>query len=142
MKNTEEYSAAVSQLLEKAKSDLAADLLHRGFGAVIWDNSTAGFHFIPAVLHRSKDKDKTRVAVITGLYLYGDTLYLIEEDRSGVSIDNFYNKDTEVRPSVVTLTPDMASRTLGDPDNRKGFTSQGSLDEWLAIADCYFMLME
>ena len=44
MKNTDEKA-----LLQKAKDQLAADLLQRGYGAVLWDLATAGFHFIPEI---------------------------------------------------------------------------------------------
>lgn len=141
MENTKNYSQAAGELLAKAKQDLIADMKSRGIGAIIWDVSTAGFQYIPEILHVSEDKNKTRVARITGLYRYDDTLYLIEEDRSGVSVDGFYNADNEVRPSVVTLTEDMARKDLGDPEAVKGYTTQGSVEEWLSIADCYFQAL-
>ena len=53
-------------------------------------------------------------------------------------MDDFYDPDREVKPAVVTLTPDRAAKALGDPDREKGYTRQGTLEEWLAIADCYF----
>ena len=55
-----------------------------------------------------------------------------------MSVDAFYNPGSEVRPTVVTLTPDKARIELGDPEGVEGFTLQGSLEEWLTVADCYF----
>ncbi len=138
MENTKTYRNSVNQLLANAKQELAANMADRNIGAIIWNLQTAGFHYIPEIVHHSAQKDKTRVARITGLYACNGQLYLIEEDRSDVSVDEFYEPGVEVRPTVVTLTPAKAQEHLGDPDARKGFTQQGTLEEWLAIADCYF----
>ena len=138
MKDTDTYRSSVAKLLAEAKKELMADMADRNIGAIIWNVQTAGFHYIPEIVHHSPDKDKTRVARITGLYAYEGELYLIEEDRSGVSVDEFYDPSTEVKPTVVTLTPAKAAEHLGDPDSRKGFTLQGTLEEWLTVADCYF----
>lgn len=138
MQDTHTYRDSVAKLLADAKSELAKNMEDRGIGAIIWDNSSAGFHQLPEIVHHSEEKDKTRVARITGIYLFKGGLYLIEEERSDVSVDRFYNPDTEVKPTVVTLTPDRAAEELGDPDAEKGYTQQGSLEEWLTVADCYF----
>lgn len=138
MTNTDSYRNSVAGLLANAKKELMENMVERNYGAIIWDLASAGFHYIPEIVHHSQEKDKTRVARITGLYAYNGQLYLIEEERSGVSVDEFYNPQTEVKPTVVTLTPDKAESELGNPESRKGFTQQGSLEEWLAIADCYF----
>lgn len=138
MKKTSQYSAQVADLFDKAKEELLLNMKQKGIGAIIWDNATAGFHYIPEILHRSDEKDKVRVARIMGLYNYKGTLYLIEENRASVNINKLYDPDTEVKPTVVTLSEDSAMRLLGDPDKVKGYTQQGSLEEWLTIADCYF----
>ena len=136
MENTPTPEAA---LFNQAKSDIIADMKGRGIGAVIWNNATAGFPYQPEILHHSlKDPSKTRVAEIMGIYRYEDTLYLIEENRAPVKFDDFWNRDTEAPPTVVTLSEDVARKDLGDPESVKGYTTQGSLEEWTAIADCYF----
>lgn len=138
MQDTHTYRQSVARLLEQAKTDLMANMIQRGIGAIIWDVASAGFHYIPEIVHHSAQTDKTRVARITGLYHFQGQLYLIEEERSGVSVDQFYDHNTETKPTVVTLTDDKAAKELGDPRQVKGYTTQGSLEEWLAIADCYF----
>lgn len=135
MENTQNQASAVNPLLNRAQQDLIEDMKSREIGAIIWDLSTVGFRFIPEVTLGDKTE---RVA---GLYRCDDTLYLIEEDNAEVDIDNFYNKDTEIKPSVVTLTEDMARKDFGDPTSLKGFSTKGSLEEWLAIADCYFQAL-
>mgnify|MGYP000012079153 FL=1 len=137
MKTTKDQ-APEDALFTQAKESLLNDMQARGLGAIIWDISTAGFHQIPEIVHVSAKDGKERVARIQGLYAYDGDLYLIEEDRAHVSIDSFYNHDTEVKPTVVTLTKDMAKESLGDPLDAKGYTTQGSLEEWTVIADCYF----
>lgn len=129
----------VSALFAQAKNGIIADMKSRGIGAIIWNNATAGFHYIPEVVcHKKDDPSKTRVATVMGLYRYDDTLYLIEEDRAPVTFDDFWNPDTEAAPTVVTLTEDIARKDLGDPETVKGYTTQGTLEEWTAVADCYF----
>ena len=130
--------AECQQLFAKAKKAIAEDMDTRGIGAMIWDNSSAGFHQIPEVIVISPENGKERTARITGLYRYNDEVYLMEEDMVGVSIEDFYNRDTEVRPTVVTLSTDMAIKSLGNPDEERGYTRQGSLEEWLVVTDCYF----
>lgn len=127
-------------LLAKAKSDLAADMTHRGIGAIIWDNSTAGFKCLPE-LALPAGGEEPEVVSVTGIYNYNGTLYLIEEGKSGVSVDSYYNHDTEVKPEVVSLSLDRAGEEFGDPADRKGFTTYGDLEEWLAIADCYYQAL-
>jgi len=138
MKDTRTYRDSAGKLLQNAKADLLADMESRNIGAIIWDLATAGFHYIPEIVHHSMEKDKTRVARIIGIYAYEGEPYLIEEGRSPISVDEFYNPDSEVKPTVVTLTPDKARIELGNPQGVKGFTLQGSLEEWLSVADCYF----
>ena len=138
MENTQKPDA----LFEQAKSDIIADMTTRGIGAVIWDNATAGFPYKPEILHKSaKDPSKTRVAEIMGLYAYDGVLYLIEEGRAPIKFDEFWDKDTEAAPTVITLSEDVAREKLGDPEAVKGYTTQGSLEEWTAIADCYFQAL-
>lgn len=138
MKNTTENPQEVKKLFDKAKTQLLDDMKTREIGAIIWDNSRAGFHFIPEIEHVSSNGEKRRTARIMGLYNFKDTLYLIEEDRADIRMDDFYQEGVEVAPVVVTLTEDVAVKDLGDPTKEKGYTTQGSLEEWLAIADCYF----
>lgn len=133
MKDTNEAA-----LLAKAKEQLIADMKEREIGAIIWNNGEAGFHFIPEIMHRSDRKDEDRVARVTGLYRYDGTLYAIEEDRADVHVSQFYTPGVDVPPVVVTLTDAMARETLGDPEAVKGYTTQGTVQEWLTIADCYF----
>ena len=136
MKSTQQFSQQAQALFTQAKQALANDMEARNIGAILWNNATAGFHYIPAVVVRNGDKAK--VVRIMGLYRYDGEVYLIEEDKAGVDINNFYNEDTEVPPVVVTLTESVAEGDLGNPTERPGFTTQGSLEEWTAIADCYF----
>lgn len=139
MENT---TQTVDALFAKAKSDMIADMKSRGIGAIIWNNATAGFQNLPVVVcHSKKDPEKTRVATIMGLYRYDDVLYLIEEDRAPIQFDDFWNPDIEAAPTVVTLTEDIARKDLGDPEAVKGYTTQGTLEEWTAIADCYFQAL-
>lgn len=135
----ENIDKSAASLLEKAKKDIMEDMAGRGIGAIIWDNASAGFHQIPEITHRSvKTPGKTRVARIMGLYAYKGMLYEIEEDRAPVKFDDFWDKDTEAAPTVVTLSEDIAEKDLGDPEAVKGYTTQGTLEEWTVIADCYF----
>lgn len=138
MKTTNLNQAESQTLFIKAKNAIVEDMKARNIGAIIWDNSSAGFHQLPEILLVSPDNGKQNVARITGLYRYDDKVYLMEEDKVDVSVDDFYNADTEVKPTVVTLTEDMAVKSLGNPDEEKGYTCQGTLEEWLVITDCYF----
>ena len=129
-------------LLGKARQDMMEDMATRGIGAILWDNSTADFEMIPEIVHVSEKDGHERVARIMGLYSYDGTLYLIEEDRAPVNFNDFYNHDSEVKPVVVTLSEDTARRELGDPEKVKGYTTQGRLEEWPGIADCYFEALD
>lgn len=122
-----------ARLFAKAKADLAEDMQARGIGAIIWDNSQAGFHFIPSVML----SDGSTV-VIEGMYLYNGEVYLMVEGSNPVSIDNLYDPDTETRPVVVTLDANDAARIIADPTGSKGFTREGTMKEWLAVTDCYY----
>lgn len=119
-------------IFDKAKASLAADMKARGIGAIIWDNRQANFHYNPVV-----DLGGEPV-LIDGLYLYGGKVYLLEEEVSPLDIDRLYNPETEVKPVVVTLDSNDAERMIGDPATTKGITDGGTLEEWTAIADCYF----
>lgn len=140
MKNAREYREAAGVLLANAKEDLASDMKERGIGAIIWDNSTVGFRFIPEVICRCKSGNAC-VARVSGIYLYDGTLYLIKEEKNSINVDKFYDRDTEVKPSVVTLTDSTASQELGNPVGKDEYTVDGSLEEWLAVADCYFQAL-
>lgn len=137
-----------SGLMKKAISELAEDMRAREIGAILWDNSTAGFHFIPEVTvpctkksgnKECKEKGVTETTLrVMGIYDYDGRLYLIEEGKAPVKLTNFYTDGVEVPPTVVTLTPDMAQSQLGDPTEKNGYTDNATNEEWLAIADCYF----
>lgn len=123
--------------LANAKIELMADMATRDFAAIIWDVNEAGFHYIPEVELPDSTEENRKVARVTGLYSYKNELYLILES-ADVKMDEFYDPDTEVRPTVVTLSSDLASKYLGDPKGRPGFDPDGDLEEWLAVADCYY----
>ncbi len=123
----------VSALLAQAKENLKKNMQDRNMAAIIWDLASAGFHYIPSVT-----LDGGKVLRVTGLYISGDSLYLIDEECKRANIDNFYDPDTEVKPTVVCLTPNVASGDLGEPTEADGFTQAGSVEEWLVVADCYF----
>lgn len=137
MTNTTTTKETVN-LLADAKQRIIDDMKVREIGAIIWSVPDAGFHFIPEIFHTSEKDGHTRTARVTGLYRYNDTLYAIEEDRAKVSVDEFYRHGIDVPPVVVTLTETKAIEHLGDPEKVKGYTTQGSLEEWTVIADCYF----
>lgn len=129
---------AAGELVATAKDNLAADMQERGYAAVIWNNATAGFHFIPEII-TGQNKDGNDIVVrITGLYIFNGVLYAVEEGAHGADISNYYNHDTDMPPVVVTLSETVASDMLGDPRDKKGYTTKGSNAEWLTIADCYF----
>lgn len=133
----EKKTGATADLLGNAKSDLMKNMTQRGIAAIIWDVEEAGFHFIPEVSLPDSTEEDPKVARVTGLYAYADELYLILET-ADLDFEEFYNPDTEVRPTVITLSADLASKYLGNPDGREGFDPDGDLEEWLAVADCYF----
>lgn len=128
----------MENMLKKALGRMADDMQARGIGAIIWSVPDAGFHYIPEIVVTCPETGRQRTARITGLYLYKETLYAIEEDRAGVSVSRFYTAGVDVPPVVVTLTESMAATELGTPSEKKGYTTQGTLEEWMAIADCYF----
>lgn len=124
-------------LLDKAKSQMAQDMKARELGAVIWDNASAGFHFIPELIINDPKTGKPRTVRVTGLYLFEDNVYAIEED-TGINVRHFYTPGIDVPPTVVTLSPSKADEEFGMPTQEKGFTIEGSLEQWVAVADCYF----
>lgn len=137
-----ENTSNINPLLQKAKSDLAADMKSRGIGAIIWNIATAGFPYLPEINYRShKDKNENQVIDIMGMYSYEGDVWLIEKDRAGVKFDDFWNRDTEAPPTVVTLSEDVALKEFGQPKLKKGFTRQGTLEEWMAIVDCYYQAL-
>ena len=121
----------------KAKEGLRENMAERGIAAIIWDVEEAGFHYIPEVELPDSTEEDPKVSRIIGLYSFEGKLYLILET-ADLNFDEFYNPDTEVRPTVVTLSADLAAKYLGDPKGREGFDPDGDLEEWLAVADCYF----
>ena len=130
-------ATASGKLFDQAISRLMEDMQVREIGAILWDNATAGFHYIPETTVTDKKGEK-KVIRVMGLYIFDNTLYLIEEGMAPVELTEFYTDGVEVPPTVVTLTEDSAMRHLGDPTKEKGFTTNASDEEWLAIADCYF----
>lgn len=55
------------------------------------------------------------------------------------NISKFFNFIADLKFLFsVFLTEDAAREQLGDPNAVKGYTTQGSAEEWAAIADCYF----
>lgn len=130
MENT---NTNVSALLGQAKENLKKNMLDRNMAAIIWDLASAGFHYLPSVT-----LENGRVLRVSGLYVSDNELYLIDEDCKRANIDNFYDPDTEVRPTVVCLTPNVAPGDLGTPNETDGFTQSGSLEEWMVVANCYF----
>lgn len=133
----EKNSNLTADLLGKAKADLRANMAERGIAAIIWDVEEAGFHYIPEVSLPDSTEEDPKVARVSGLYSYRDELYLILET-AGINLDEFYDPDSEVRPTVVTLSSDLAGKYLGDPEDKEGYDPDGDLEEWLAVADCYF----
>ena len=127
-----------TDLLGKARQDLLDDMKERSIGAIIWDNASAGFQFIPEINLATDPEQQPDVSRIMGLYRYQGTLYLIEEEKAHVDFNDYYDEDTEVKPTVVTLTEAIARKTLGVPTTEPGFTTAGTLEEWLTIADDYF----
>lgn len=112
-------------------------MAERGIAAILWDVEEAGFHYIPEVSLPDSTEEDPKVARVTGLYSFDGELYLILET-ADVNFEEFYNPDTEVRPTVVTLSSDLAAKYLGDPKGRDGYDPYGDLEDWLAVADCYF----
>lgn len=132
---------ASNDLLSKAQADLIADMEDKGIAAIVWDLSQAGFPYLPEITLPDSTEENPKTARITGLYAYDGKLYLIEEDIADINFDDFYDNDSEVKPVVVTLTRDLADKYLGNPEKEAGYTTDGDLEEWLAIADCYFQAL-
>lgn len=126
-----------NKLLDQAVEGIREDMAARDLGAIIWDNATAGFHYLPDVVTGRKD-DKDIVVRVTGLYRYDGNLYMIAEGVKDADISNFYDKGVDVAPTVVTLTQNKAEELFGDPVAKEGFISDATLEEWLVIADDYF----
>lgn len=133
----EKNTGATADLIGKAKKDLMANMSQRGIAAIIWDVEEAGFHFIPEVTLPDSTEEDPKVVRVTGLYSYEGDLYLILES-ADLNFEEFYNPDTEVRPTVITLSSDLAGKYLGNPSDEEGYDNDGDLEEWLAVADCYF----
>lgn len=125
-------------MMKKSLEGIVEDMEARGIGAIIWDLADAGFHYIPEIYMVDSKTGKQRTVRLTGLYAYNGHLYGIEEGRSGVKVDSYYTPGVDVRPVVVTLSEAKAREVLGHPEEDRGFTQQGTLEEWTAIADCYF----
>lgn len=123
-------------LFEQAKADICADMSSRDIGAIMWNNQRAGFHY-PPVINMKNAEGKSETWEIQGLYRVQDAIFLIS-DHASVNVDDYYEKGIETPPVIVTLTPDQATGELGLPSEERGFTRQGSIQEWLTIADCYF----
>lgn len=130
-------TGSVADLLGKAKTEIMANMKERGIAAILWDVEEAGFHFIPEVDLPDSTEEDPKVSRVSGLYSYDGDLYLILET-ADVNFNEFYDEDTEVRPTVVTLSADLASKYLGDPKGREGFDCDGDLEVWLTVSDCYF----
>lgn len=135
MENTT-TTGSENRLLDNAKIQLGEDMSARGMGAIIWNLREAGFHYLPEVTVTGKHGTKT--LRVTGLRWENNTLYAIEEGVKKADISNFYTDGVDVPPVVVTLTPSVADVELGNPTRQEGYTTEGSTEEWLAIADCYF----
>ena len=134
----EKRNASEGDLIAKAKGDLIKDMAQREIAAIIWDVEEAGFHFIPEIELEDSTPEDPKTARVNGLYSYADKLYLIVEGEADIDYNDFYDRDIEVKPVVVTLTRDLAAKYLGNPQHEKGFSLEGDLEQWLAVADCYF----
>lgn len=134
----EKNTNAVADLLAKAKTDLMKNMADREIAAIVWDVDEAGFHFIPEVELEDSTPEDPKTARVSGLYSFADKLYLILDGVADIDYNDFYNNDFEVRPTVVTLSRDLANKYLGNPEKENGYTTDGDLEEWLAVADCYF----
>lgn len=126
-----------NNLLYQAKIKMADDMKSRGIGAIIWSIPDAGFHFIPELVINDA-KGNSHTVRVTGLYLFDNDIYAIEEDVAKISVNQFYTHGVDIPPVVVTLTENKANEVLGTPSAYIGVTNQGTLEEWITIADCYF----
>lgn len=129
-------AADAEALFQQAKDDMAADMKAREIGALLWDNAAAGFHYPPSVMV-SDASGADSSWVIHGIYRVDDKLYLIGP-KVKVTVDDYYRKGIDVKPVVVRLSEADAAKDLGDPDEARGFTTRGTVQEWLTVADCYF----
>lgn len=134
----EDTNKTTEKLLDEAKGHIIEDMQQKEIGAILWDNSRAGFHFIPEVVVGGDREGNSSTARVTGLYHFDGELYLLEEDKVPVHFTDFYTQGVEVPPVVVTLSEDMARKEFGDPLDEAGFFTGGTLEEWLAVSDCYF----
>lgn len=134
----EDTTKTTDVLLSEAKHHIIDDMQQKEIGAILWDNSRAGFHFIPEVAVGCGKEDDPSTTRIMGLYHFDGELYLLEEDKVPVHFTDFYTQGVEVPPVVVTLSEDMSRREFGDPLGEAGFFTGGTLEEWLAVTDCYF----
>lgn len=128
--------AQEAPILDNAMRQMAQDMEARGLGAIIWNLREAGFHYLPVVTIPGKKENRN--VRVTGLIREGDKLYAIEEGLKEAEITNFYTQGVDVPPVVVTLTPILAEEELPAPEGNSFYTREGSTEEWLAIADCYF----
>lgn len=122
----------MNESFAEAIRSISDSMAAKNIGAIIWDNSAAGFHYLPVATSESGQPVR-----VTGLYRYDDRLYLIDETNPRANIDLYYDRDTEVRPVVICLSPSVAPSDLGNPGKSSGFTTQASDEEWVVIADCY-----
>ena len=125
------------ELFLQAKDAIATDMRARGIGAIMWDCESDRFAYLPRVAVFAPGSFE-RVAEIGGIYRRGNSLFLMERGRAPVSVDDYYDKDAEKRPLVVTLTEEQACAQLGEPGDHRGLTECGSVEDWLTVADCYF----
>lgn len=134
----EKNKETAANLLENAKAELIANMAEREIAAIIWDVEEAGFHYIPEVELEDSTLEDPKVARVSGLYSYADKLYLIIDGIADIDYKDFYDPDSEIKPTVVTLSRDLANKYLGNPAHEKGFTADADLEQWLAVTDCYF----
>lgn len=133
-----EKTNASAALLANAKAELIANMAEKEIAAIIWDVEEAGFHYIPEIELEDSTPEDPKVARVSGLYAFAEKLYLIIEGEADIDYKDFYNPDSEIRPTVVTLSRDLANKYLGNPAHEKGFTTEADLEQWLAVTDCYF----
>ncbi|MCM1005404.1 MAG: hypothetical protein NC402_03810 [Prevotella sp.] len=127
-------------LFEQAKEDLLLDMKARDIGAILWDNEQCGFHFPPEVTVTNSD-GKSDAWTIHGMYRVDETLYLIGPG-APIGVENYYKRGVQTKPCAVTLTEDQATRTIGIPNEGRGYTTQGSVQQWLTCTDCYFKALD
>lgn len=136
MKFADKHVPQVEVLLEDAKKALAANMQQRGIGLIVWNLASSGFHYIPELTVASEKG--TEVVHVSGIYRDGTELYLLEEGKAPVSTADLYDPDSQVAPTVATLSEAAAAKRIGNPAEAKGLTPDATLNEWLVVADCYF----